>query len=190
MSTVRVFAGNLPFSVTEEQLKTMFSECGTVVSATIITRGTRSLGYGFVEMENQEAADKAVSAMNKKEVDGRTINVEISRPRSDVPKARRGRGAKKPDVERVASKTTVFVANLPFSVDDAALKAAFADVKAVNALVAVRPAGRSKGFGFVLFANEADQQAAIAAKNDTEIEDRKIAVTRSEEHTSELQSLE
>merc|ERR1712000_730690 len=86
MSTVRVFAGNLPFSVTEEQLKTMFSECGTVVSATIITRGTRSLGYGFVEMENLEAADKAVSAMNKKEVDGRTINVEISRPRSVVPK--------------------------------------------------------------------------------------------------------
>lgn len=43
--------------------------------------------------------------------------------------------------------------------------------------MAVRPAGRSKGFGFVLFANEADQQAAIAAKNDTEIEDRKIAVT-------------
>lgn len=41
--------------------------------------------------ENQEAADKAVSAMNKKEVDGRTINVEISRPRSDVPKARRGK---------------------------------------------------------------------------------------------------
>jgi len=76
----------------------------------------------------------------------------------------------------VQSQTTVFVANLPFTVDNAASLAAFKGVKAVDAQVSMRRGGRSKGFGFVLFGNQADQQKAIAAMDGKTIDSREIAV--------------
>ncbi len=55
------------------------------ISANIITRGPqqRSLGYGFVEMESEEDANKAVQLLNKKEIDGRPVNVEVAKPRDE-----------------------------------------------------------------------------------------------------------
>jgi len=227
-NTIKVFAGNLPFSVNDEQLKAMFAPAGNVVSATVIYRGTRSLGYGFVEMDNEASAKKAVDMMNKSTVDSRQINVEVARPRAPGDTAPRGgaggagaggvgedgaaRGRRRrtrgrgpradgsaggadggasgggaqsgqqnrapavPRADRVQSQTTVFVANLPFTVDNAALLAAFKNVKAIDAQVSMRRGGRSKGFGFVLFANNADQQKAIAAMDGKTIGDREVAV--------------
>jgi len=86
MST-KVFVGNLVFTTTGDQLKTAFSPSANVVSANIITRGRRSLGYGFVEFATEEDAVKAVSEMNKKEIDGRPINVELARPRDPTKEA-------------------------------------------------------------------------------------------------------
>jgi RNA recognition motif-containing protein len=54
-------------------------------SASIISRGSRSLGYGFVEMESEEEARKSVELLNKKVIDNREINVEIARPREEKP---------------------------------------------------------------------------------------------------------
>ena len=79
------------------------------------------------------------------------------------------RQAQAPREDRVQSQTTVFVANLPFTVDNAALLAAFKGVKAVDAQVSTRRGGRSKGFGFVLFANNADQQKGIAGMDGKQV---------------------
>jgi len=79
----KVFVGNLAFATTTETLKTEFSAAGEVLNANIITRGPRSLGYGFVELASLEAADKAVTLLHHKELDGRTINVEVARPRAE-----------------------------------------------------------------------------------------------------------
>ncbi|MFA5954023.1 MAG: RNA-binding protein [Patescibacteria group bacterium] len=81
----RLFVGGLPYSTTEDELKEAFSGSGTVVSATIINdRMTgRSKGFGFVEMSNDDEADAAVSAMNGKELGGRTITVNEARPMGD-----------------------------------------------------------------------------------------------------------
>jgi hypothetical protein len=87
-----------------------------------------------------------------------------------------GRAPAAPRADRVQSQTTVFVANLPFTVDNAALLTAFKSVKAVDAQVSMRRGGRSKGFGFVLFANQADQQKAIAAMDGKTIDGREVAV--------------
>eukprot|EP01102_Stenamoeba_stenopodia_P021661 TRINITY_DN87_c0_g3_i1.p2 TRINITY_DN87_c0_g3~~TRINITY_DN87_c0_g3_i1.p2 ORF type:complete len:143 (-),score=52.40 TRINITY_DN87_c0_g3_i1:74-502(-) len=83
MST-KVFVGNLSFKTKENELAAEFSSAGKVVSANIITRGPRSLGYGFVELENEETATKAVQLMNKKNIDGRDINVELAKPRDEA----------------------------------------------------------------------------------------------------------
>ncbi|MBN1163690.1 MAG: RNA-binding protein [Candidatus Krumholzibacteriota bacterium] len=85
-----IYVGNLPFSSTDESLNQLFSEYGTVNSARIIKDKftDRSRGFGFVEMENDDEADKAIAEANGKEVDGRTIKVSEAQPREN----RRGGG--------------------------------------------------------------------------------------------------
>jgi len=69
--------------MTEESLKKMFSEFGEVTSAKIVVdRETgRSKGFGFVEMADAQAADRAIESLNDQEVDGRRIKVNIARPK-------------------------------------------------------------------------------------------------------------
>jgi len=252
MVRTKVFVGNLDFKTKESELAKEFSVAGKVISANIITRGPRSLGYGFVEMDSEEDANKAVQLLNKKEIDGRPINVEVAKPREELQKqqqqqqqqpggeqvgqrggrggarggARGGRGRggrggrgrggrggrggvrggrvatggnaqvqpgqpqqqqqqqpqqqqqqKKED--RTPSKTTLFVANLPFAVDDDGfgkiLKDSALTFKMAKVVVNAR-SKRSKGFGFIEFDNEADQQKALAALNGKQVEGRELAV--------------
>jgi len=301
----KVFVGNLSFKIGEEKLREEFSVAGNVLSANIITRGPRSLGYGFVEFASLADAENSVKLLNKKDIDGREINVEVAKPRAELPQGEkptgddkegkparrrvrrpktgdapqgqpapggqqprqprsdgavprrqyrprtntggnsegaqvhtntgrnlnnnnnnnagnntnarpfkprpfRGRNRnqsggpqqqqqqpqqpqqsfqrKKPAPqpkkvqERVSSATTLFVANLPFSVDDKELAEIFSkDLKVVSAKVVKKRNTRSKGFGFVEFENEADQQAALKQFDGTTIHERvlnvKVALT-------------
>ena len=81
----RLFVGGLPYTVTDDQLRTLFADAGTVTDAKVITdRHTgRSKGFGFVEMETDEAADKAVEMFNGYEWEGRKIAVNPARPMED-----------------------------------------------------------------------------------------------------------
>jgi RNA recognition motif-containing protein len=83
----KLYVGNLSFSSTEDELKTLFSQFGEVTSVTIIKdRDTgRSRGFGFVEMEN---ADTAAEQLNGKEYGGRPLTVNEARERE----SRSGRG--------------------------------------------------------------------------------------------------
>ena len=78
---MNIYAGNLPWELTEQELKTAFEEFGEVDSVTIIKdRFTgKSRGFGFVEMPNKEEADSAVSGLNGKEISGRKIRVNEAR---------------------------------------------------------------------------------------------------------------
>jgi cold-inducible RNA-binding protein len=80
---VNIFVGNLSFKTTDDQLRAMFEAHGEVSSARVITdRETgRSRGFGFVEMNNEEEARRAIEAVNGKDLDGRTLNVNEARPR-------------------------------------------------------------------------------------------------------------
>jgi RNA recognition motif-containing protein len=245
----KVFVGNLAFSTTEQTLAKEFESAGKVTSANIITRGPRSLGYGFVEMESEEAAQNAVRLLNKKEIDGRQINVEVAKPREEGaegeerkerrPRAARGgfrgtrgrggfrggfsggrgggrfrrpfyrneqmeeeeeddnrpqrsfrrrrggrgRGARGGSVRRGSenreeSKTTLFVANLPFKFDDQAFADVFKQIglNPKSAHVVTKRNGLSKGYGFVEFNNEADQQKALKEINNKQVEGRDLSV--------------
>jgi len=253
----KVFVGNLSFKTKEADLASEFSSAGKVVSANIITRGPRSLGYGFVEFETEDDAKRAVELMNKKTIDNREINVEVARPRDETKLAerrrgrrgggrprgagrggnprggasgganftgrrgryrprnqsdsgsgpaaastnasgapssngassaqssapRRGRGGAGPrgfgrqnNAPRTPSKTTLFVANLPFALDDNGLNDLFKDLKVTKAHVVKNRNGRSKGFGFVEFGNEDDQKSALTAAEKFEVDTRKLIV--------------
>jgi len=299
-----VFVGNLSFKTRAAELAAEFTAAGKVVEAKIITRGPRSLGYGFVKMDTEEEANKAVALLSKKSIDGREINVEVAKPRDEsrlegdrdgsAPRGRggnrggrgvrgggrggnRGRGARgsndstntnsntnntntntntnnsagnsnnaegqnthtggafrgrvrrfrprsnsgnggnhegdaapprrarasrgrptsegRPsrDQNRTPSSTTLFVANLPFAINDEGLIEQFKDFKISNAHVVKNRNGRSKGFGFVELENEAAQKAALEAINKKVVDGRelivKIALTAPENHKGDSSAL-
>jgi len=234
MVHTNVFVGNLSFKTKESELADEFGAYGKVVTANIITRGNRSLGYGFVEFENEQEAQAASEALNKKSINGREINVELATPRQEgaprSPQQRRGgfrggyrggrgrggspqnrgeaspsqdnnnqdrvegdysqsprggyrggrggrgRGGRgrggvrrpynndaprTPNPNRIESPNSLFVANLPYSFADEDLKNLLP--KATRATVAKNYQGKSKGFGFIEFANDEERQAAFAA---------------------------
>ena len=82
---IKLYVGNLSYKTTEDGLRTMFAEFGEVASATVITDrdSGRSKGFGFIEMESEQAATAAITALNGKELDGRTlrVNMAMDRPR-------------------------------------------------------------------------------------------------------------
>jgi len=242
MVRTKVFVGNLSFQTKEAELATEFAVDGKVISANIITRGPRSLGYGFVEMDSEADAENAVKVMNKKDINGRPINVEIAKPQDETkekqprqpraegendearkrPRRRTGRkkegeGAdaavggeaekgenegKKEEGERrrrprprrprrdspgekratneekEESKTTLFVANLPFSLDDDGFAKVVTDhgLKLKAAHVVKKRNGRSKGYGFIEFDAEEDQKKALEALNKKSVENRELSV--------------
>jgi cold-inducible RNA-binding protein len=81
----KLYIGGLAYSVTDEQLRTLLTPYGTVESATVVMdRDTdRSRGFGFVEMGTQEQADKAIGALNGTQHEGRTLTVNMAKPRED-----------------------------------------------------------------------------------------------------------
>jgi len=307
----------LSFRTIDSTLAQFFQPVGKVVSTNIITRGPRSLGYGFIEFETEEEARNAVNTLNKKQLDTREINVELAKPRVERPKnteaprgsfAKRGRrprgpnnrspqnnnnaqnpeennnaqnaeapgpdavnanastpqgrsptkrnnnrrrfsrqrdqtqsqvqgqgqppqeGEQKPrqrqqsregqpqpntqnpgqgqqtdagsrgrrrgrnrgrggrgrgfyerpprNQNRTESTTSLFVANLPFDLTDDKLQEQFKEFNATKAHVVTNYQGRSRGFGFVEFANEKDQNTAFTATNQNKIviSDRPLTV--------------
>ncbi len=85
----KLYVGNLSYNTHEEDLREAFSKIGEVVSATLILDQTngRSKGFGFVEMESDEDADKAISSMNGTSFMDRTITVNEARPRTERPRS-------------------------------------------------------------------------------------------------------
>ncbi len=86
---MRIYVGNMSFSTTEEALREAFEQHGSVDNVTIVTdRDTgRPRGFGFVEMGNNEEAQRAIDGLNGTELDGRTLTVNEARPQE-----RRGGG--------------------------------------------------------------------------------------------------
>ncbi|NDW09257.1 RNA-binding protein [Dysgonomonas sp. 520] len=84
---MNIFIAGLSYNVNDADLLTLFEEYGVITSAKVIMdrQTNRSKGYGFVEMEDNEAATKAISELNGAEYDGRTISVSEARPREERP---------------------------------------------------------------------------------------------------------
>jgi cold-inducible RNA-binding protein len=80
-----IFVGNLSFGATEDAVRAMFEAYGTVERVSIVTdRDTgRAKGFGFVEMTANAEADRAIQELNGRELDGRALNVNEARPKTE-----------------------------------------------------------------------------------------------------------
>jgi RNA recognition motif-containing protein len=79
---MKVYVGNLPFSVDDEKLRELFSSYGEVEEASVIKDkfSGRSKGFGFVTFKDDESAKKAISVMNEKDIEGRNLKVNEAKP--------------------------------------------------------------------------------------------------------------
>ena len=80
-----IYVGNLSFGATEESVRALFETYGAVDRVNIVTdRDTgRPRGFGFVEMANDGEGDKAIAGVNGRDLDGRTLNVNEARPKTE-----------------------------------------------------------------------------------------------------------
>ena len=90
----KLYVGNLSYSTTEDDLHTLFSDAGSVQSVAVIKdRDTgRSKGFGFVEMNSDDDAQKAIDLFHGTEFQGRPLTVNVARPREDRPRFDGGGG--------------------------------------------------------------------------------------------------
>lgn len=86
----KLFVGKLSYNSTDDSLNALFAQYGVVISAQVATdRDTKqSKGFGFVEMESDEAAQEAIRALDGQEFEGRSIVVNVARPKEDRPQNR------------------------------------------------------------------------------------------------------
>jgi len=117
----KLFVGNIPHSTTEAELRALFEPHGAIEQVSIVTdRDTgRSRGFAFVEMTDSAEAEKAIAALNGKELGGRALNINEARPR-------RIAAARRAEADRVA-------AGVPVAVDVPAVGAGATTIKVMRA---------------------------------------------------------
>ena len=91
---MNIYVGNLSWSMTDDDLSNLFTQYGSVTSAKILKdkMNGRSKGFGFVEMEDDEAAKAAIAALNEVDVQGRKLIVNESQPRAEGDRPKRSFG--------------------------------------------------------------------------------------------------
>ena len=87
---MKLYVGNFPYNITEDDLREAFSGFGEVTDVVVITdrQSGRSKGFGFVEMPDNAEADAAIKALNDSDMRGRKIKVNQARPKSERPPRR------------------------------------------------------------------------------------------------------
>lgn len=87
---MNIYVGNLPYRMTDDELRDLFTPFGEVTSAKIIMdkMTDRSKGFGFVEMSDKAAAEKAIREVNGKDIGGRPLRVNEAQPRENAPRPR------------------------------------------------------------------------------------------------------
>ena len=90
---MNIYVGNLAYSVTDDDLRELFGEFGEVRTASVISDKVtgQSKGFGFVEMQDNSAADMAIKELNGRQVKGRALKVNEAKPRADKPPQRHPR---------------------------------------------------------------------------------------------------
>lgn len=151
------------------------------------------MGYGFITYETVEDAKKAAETMDKAELADRKINIEVAKPKQERsaddrkaggrgPRGRRGRGGRRGGTPRREPPTgepsdkMLFVANLPFELNDDGLCDLFSAFTVSHAHVVTRRNGSSKGFGFVELTSQEEQQKALEALDKSDCQGREISV--------------
>ncbi|XP_035236758.1 polyadenylate-binding protein 1-like isoform X2 [Anguilla anguilla] len=167
MEFTNVYIKNFGEDFDDEKLKEIFSEFGRTLSVRVMMdeRG-RSRGFGFVNYENHEDAQKAVEQMNGKELNGRILYVGRAQKRLER------QGELKRKFEQIKQErihryqgVNLYVKNLDDGIDDERLRREFAPYGTITSAKVMTDVGHSKGFGFVCFSSPEEATKAVTEMN-------------------------
>ncbi|KAL1545654.1 33 kDa ribonucleoprotein, chloroplastic-like [Salvia divinorum] len=184
----RLYAGNLPFSMTSAQLTEIFAEAGRVVSAEIVyDRVTdRSRGFAFVTMGSIEEAKEAIRLFDGAQIGGRTSKVNFP----EVPRGGE-REVMSPKIRSsyqgyVDSPFKIYAGNLSWSLTSQALRDAFSHQPGYLSakIIYDRDSGRSRGFGFITFSSAEEVESALSAMDGVELEGRPLRLNLAEQRAA------
>lgn len=163
-----IFVKSLPLEVDDDALMAMFKEFGEIKSATVMKDPEgKSRGFGFVNMSEHDEATKAIEALDKKEINGKTLYVGRAQKKRDRERELRQK-FEELKMERANKFTGVnlYIKNLDDAIDDEKLREAFTNFGTISsAKVMSDDKGNSKGFGFVCFANTEEATKAVSEMN-------------------------
>ncbi|XP_072244102.1 probable RNA-binding protein 19 isoform X2 [Leuresthes tenuis] len=162
-----LFIKNLNFSTTEETLQETFSKCGKVKSCTISKKKDKtgkllSMGYGFVQYQTAEAAQKALRQLQHCKVDDHQLELKISERATRTPEMSR----KKKQVEKKQAGSKILVRNVPFQATVREIRelfCTFGELKTVRLPKKAAGSGNHRGFGFIDFLTKQDAKKAFTA---------------------------
>ncbi|XP_071700993.1 30 kDa ribonucleoprotein, chloroplastic-like [Rutidosis leptorrhynchoides] len=185
---LKLFVGNLPFSVDSAALAGLFEAAGNVEMVEVIYDKVsgRSRGFGFVTMSSVEEVEEAVRKFNGYELEGRAIRVNSGPPprreESSFGGPREGGRFGGGGGRSFDNTNRVYVGNLAWSVDNVALETLFREQgNVVEAKVVYdRESGRSRGFGFVTYSSADEVNSAIDSLNGVDLDGRNIRVSVAE----------
>ncbi|KAL4335670.1 hypothetical protein GQ457_07G021880 [Hibiscus cannabinus] len=175
----RLYIGNIPRTVNNDQLKKIVEEHGAVEKAEVMydKYSGRSRRFAFVTMKTVEDANVAIEKLNGTEIGGREIKVNITeKPIAQVDLS----VLQAEDSRFVDSPHKVYVGNLAKSVTSDTLKSFFSEKGKVMSAKVSRVSGTSKsgGFGFVSFSSEEEVEAAISSFNNAMLEGQQVRVNK------------
>ncbi|XP_057688957.1 probable RNA-binding protein 19 isoform X1 [Corythoichthys intestinalis] len=162
-----LFIKNLNFSTMEETLQETFSKCGKVKSCTVSKKKDKkgkmlSMGYGFVQYQTSEAAQKALRQLQHCSVDGHSLELKVSERATRTAEVSR----KKKQVEKKQTGSKILVRNVPFQATVKEIRelfCTFGELKTVRLPKKAAGTGNHRGFGFIDFVTKQDAKKAFAA---------------------------
>lgn len=162
-----LFVKNLNFSTTEEKLQETFSKCGKVQSCSISKKKDKtgkllSMGYGFVQYQTAEAAQKALRQLQHCSVDDHQLELKISERATRTSEVSR----KKKQAEKKQTGTKILVRNVPFQATVREIRelfCTFGELKTVRLPKKAAGSGSHRGFGFIDFLTKQEAKKAFAA---------------------------
>ncbi|CAK6966611.1 probable RNA-binding protein 19 isoform X1 [Scomber scombrus] len=162
-----LFIKNLNFSTAEDKLQETFSKCGKVKSCTISKKKDKtgrllSMGYGFVQYQTTEAAQKALRQLQHCTVDDHQLELKISEKATRATEVSR----KKKQAEKKQTGSKILVRNVPFQTTVREIRelfCTFGELKTVRLPKKAAGTGKHRGFGFVDFLTKQDAKKAFAA---------------------------
>ncbi|XP_055810987.1 polyadenylate-binding protein 2-like isoform X1 [Solanum dulcamara] len=191
-----VYVKNLAESATDDELKNVFGEFGSITSAVVMRDADgKSKGFGFVNFENADDAAKAVEALNGKKFDEKEWYVGKAQKKSEREQELKSKFEQtaKEAVDKYQG-VNLYVKNLDDTIDDEKLKELFAEFGTITSCKVMRdPSGISRGSGFVAFSTPEEASRALSEMNGKMIVSKPLYVAlaqRKEERRAKLQSIQ
>ena len=184
----RIYVGNLSWGVNDDSLRSFFGEFDVKSASVMKDRETgRSRGFGFVLMNSADDVQAAVSKLNERELDGRTVRVSQAQPQGERPaRGERGERGERPlrmpraprARDGAADGRRVYFGNLSWGMDQYDLQDLCGEFGSVedSRLVTDKETGRSRGFGFVTMSSQAEAEEVVAQLNGQDVDGRVLRV--------------